>query len=122
MPSTTDTDQEERQPDKAYIQPFQVFSCEQIDVDSCVSYPKLDSLASYLDKDFNQELEWYLDKQTLLSLLMVGFNGKKRTTETTSNPAENKLAEDVKRLVTTNPRGENQCGDHWGECGRRSTI
>ncbi len=97
MPSTTDTDQEERQPGKAYIEPFQRFYCEQIDVDSCVSYPKLDSLASYLDNDFNQELEGYLDKQTLLSLLMVGFNGKKRTTETTSNHAENKLAEDVKK-------------------------
>ncbi|MFC0815008.1 P2 family phage major capsid protein [Pasteurella multocida] len=97
MPSTTDTDREERQPDKAYIEPFQRFYCEQINIDSCVSYPKLDSLASYLDKDFDQELERYLDKQTLLSLLMVGFNGKKRTTETTSTPAENKLAEDVKK-------------------------
>ena len=95
MPSTTDTETTARQPGKGYIQPFQKFHCEQINIDTCIGYAKLDALADYLDVDFETALNHALDKQMLLSLLMVGWNGEQRIA--TSNPTVNKLAQDVKK-------------------------
>lgn len=95
MPSTTDTDTTARQPSKGYIQPFQKFNCEQINIDTCISYAKLDALADYLDVNFEKALDYALDKQSLLALLMVGWNGKQRVA--TSDPNINKLAQDVKK-------------------------
>lgn len=95
MPSTTDTDTRERSPERGYIVPRQRFNCEQINIDSFINYAKLDALADYLDTDFESELNNALDKQTLFSLLMVGFNGTSRSP--TSDPTTHKLAEDVKK-------------------------
>lgn len=95
MPSTTDTDTSERSPERGYITPRQRFNCEQINIDSFINYAKLDALADYLDTDFESELNNALDKQTLFSLLMVGFNGTSRAP--TSDPTTHKLAEDVKK-------------------------
>ena len=88
MPSTTDTDTRERSPERGYIVPRQRFNCEQINIDSFINYAKLDALADYLDTDFESELNNALDKQTLFSLLMVGFNGTSRSP--TSDPTTHK--------------------------------
>ncbi|MCW9698766.1 MULTISPECIES: P2 family phage major capsid protein [unclassified Avibacterium] len=93
--STVDTNVEERTPTKGYISPIQQFNCEQINIDTFVSYEKLDRLANYLDKDFEQLFDSQLTKQMLLSLLMIGFNGKSRSNH--SNPDSNPLAQDVKK-------------------------
>lgn len=94
IPSTADTAGGiAREAGNGYISPFQSFKCQQINIDTAVSYAKLDHLADYLDKDFNQMLERYLDKQILLALLMVGWNGER--SQKTSDPQTYQLAQDV---------------------------
>lgn len=95
MPSQTNTNIQERTPESGHISPPQAFHCEQINLDSYISYQKLDSLAGVLDVDFNKAFEDYFNRELFASLLMVGWNGKNRAT--TSDPKTHKLAEDVKK-------------------------
>ncbi|MFQ1014891.1 P2 family phage major capsid protein [Avibacterium paragallinarum] len=95
MPSQTDINQHDRTPEKGHISPPQKFHCEQIDLDTSISYPKLDRIAGVLEVDFSRKFEEHLTTEILLSLLLVGWNGKNRLQ--TSNPVINKLAEDVKK-------------------------
>ncbi|MFQ1049003.1 P2 family phage major capsid protein [Avibacterium paragallinarum] len=95
IPSQTNINQQDRTPEKGHISPPQKFHCEQIDLDTYISYPKLDRIAGVLEVDFNKNFDNHLTTEILLSLLLVGWNGKQRLE--TSNPAINKLAEDVKK-------------------------
>lgn len=93
MPSTTDTlNNQRRDPEKAYISPMQEFKCSQINVDAFVGFEKLDAFTQS-EINFNQNLDRFLDKQVLFSLLLAGFNGAERAS--TSDPKTNLLAEDV---------------------------
>lgn len=95
IPNSTNTDLHERTAEKSYISPPHKFNCEQVNIDSYIRDEKLNALAGYLDKDFIETLDFYLDKQTILGLLMVGFNGEKRAD--LSDHKAHKLAQDVKQ-------------------------
>ena len=97
MPSITDTDTKGREPVAGFIKPPHVFQCQQVNFDSFVSYGKLDALQNYLDVDFDEELNFYLDKNLISGLLMLAFNGKNRNQTGNSAPELNSLAEDVKK-------------------------
>ncbi|MEH8044892.1 P2 family phage major capsid protein [Gallibacterium anatis] len=93
MPSKTDVTQYDRATKQGHISKAQTFNCEQINIDTFISYRKLDRIAGVLDVDFNKALEEKITKEILLSLLLVGWNGRNSLLH--SDPAVNKLAEDV---------------------------
>ncbi|MDO4626589.1 MAG: P2 family phage major capsid protein [Pasteurellaceae bacterium] len=93
MPSTTNTDNADREPTKGYITPPQTFYCQPMHIDTCISYTKLDVLRDYLTEEFNQHFDNLLNKNIINSLLLAGFNGEKRAITSDSN--QNKFAQDV---------------------------
>ncbi|OOR98867.1 capsid protein [Haemophilus paracuniculus] len=88
---TTDTDREDRKPKQA-LAPYQQYHCEQINIDSFITYSQMDQ--HNVENDQGEYLNKLLDKATLKGLLMVGWNGTGRNG--TSNPEQNPLAQDVK--------------------------
>lgn len=91
--STTDTDKKDREPNASYLQPTKQYHCKQINVDGYIPYSKLDALAGTIDKDFALIYEELLDTEIISSLLLAGFNGRKRAE--TSDPTNNPLAQDA---------------------------
>ncbi|MDY4280937.1 MAG: P2 family phage major capsid protein [[Pasteurella] mairii] len=123
-PSQTNTETQERTCEKSYVTAPKKFNCKRIDIDSFITYAKLDTLAGYLDQDFDNLLDNYLDKQMLLSLLLVGFNGVYRAEN--SNFYENKLAEDVAKgwlqLIRDNAPDKVLSGVQVGEAQEYKTL
>ncbi|QLD32990.1 P2 family phage major capsid protein [Mannheimia varigena] len=90
---TTNTEQGiEREPKHA-LAPAQKYHCEQINIDSYIRYEKID--AYNLENNLEERLNQLLDDNLLRGLLMVGWQGVSRVP--TSNPAQNPLAQDVKK-------------------------
>lgn len=93
MPSRTDADVEERSAEKCFISPYERFNCEQINIDGFITYDKIDTLAGTVDINFEQAFDDAMDKQKIISLLMVAFNGERlaKTSDKNAYP----LAQDV---------------------------
>ena len=92
IPGTTNTDYTEREAKNA-LAPVQRYQCEQINIDSFISYSQID--AYNLENSLEERLNQLLDDNLLKGLLMVGLNGKSRAS--TSNAEQNPLAQDVKK-------------------------
>ncbi|MGX2987529.1 P2 family phage major capsid protein [Ursidibacter sp. B-7004-1] len=93
MPSTTNTDTTERSVNPSFIAPFQEFECNQLNLDTYISYAKLDAFTQLEGVEFNQALDAYLEQQHLTALLIAGWNGKQKSG--TSDPTTHKLGEDT---------------------------
>ncbi|MGX2975834.1 P2 family phage major capsid protein, partial [Ursidibacter arcticus] len=93
IPSTTNTDQQERSVNPSFIAPFQEFECNQLNLDTYISYAKLDAFTQLEETEFNQALDAYLEQQHLTALLIAGWNGKRKAG--TSDPTTHKLGEDT---------------------------
>lgn len=89
---TTNTERAEREPKNA-LTPAHRYKCEQINIDSYISYGKID--AYNLENNLEERLNQLLDDNLLRGLLMVGLNGQRRAD--TSNAEQNPLAQDVKK-------------------------
>lgn len=90
---TTDTRYNARKPKAGFLR--NKFKCEQVNFDSFISYDKLDAFIGETENFLLEKYEDLLDKQLQKSILMIGFNGLTRASD--SDAENNKLAEDVKK-------------------------
>lgn len=89
--STTHTGEKERTPADPTTLDNHPYRCTQTNFDTALSYQKLDMWAKF--PDFQRLIRDALVKRQALDRIMIGFNGIKR--ETTSNPTQHPLLQDV---------------------------
>lgn len=91
--STTDTKTKDREPKSLASLAGEQYACEKVNFDTAMPYELLDSWAKF--PDFMQRLSNQITKQIRLDLIMMGFNGEKRSVS--SDISTNKLLQDVKK-------------------------
>ena len=89
--STTDTTQTDREPRDPTALDARGYACTQTNFDTAIRYQKLDQWAKF--PDFQARIRDAIIKAQALNRIMIGWNGTSRAA--TSNPATNKLLQDV---------------------------
>jgi len=89
--STTDTTQKDREPRDPTALDARGYSCTQTNFDTALRYQKIDQWAKF--PDFQARIRDAIVKAQALNRIMIGWNGTSRAA--TSNPALNKLLQDV---------------------------
>lgn len=88
---TTDTTQKDREPRDPTALDARGYTCTQTNFDTAIRYQKLDQWAKF--PDFQARIRDAIIKAQALNRIMIGWNGTTRAA--TSNPALNKLLQDV---------------------------
>ena len=88
---TTDTTQKDREPRDPTALDARGYTCTQTNFDTAIRYQKLDQWAKF--PDFQARIRDAIIKAQALNRIMIGWNGTSRAA--TSNPALNKLLQDV---------------------------